>query len=518
MTRIPVQRALVSVHDKAGLVDFGRRLQAAGVEIVSSGGTAAALASAGVPVILVSDVTKASEMLGGRVKTLHPSIHGGILARLTDPAHRRDLESQGIKPFGLVVVNLYPFEATVADPSTTWDEAIEQIDIGGVALIRAAAKNQDFVGIVTTPDQYGHVASEIEAGGLEESTRRDLARQAFFRTASYDAAIVNWFESGQEIPDRLSLALERESVLRYGENPHQAAGLYREAGSSPWWWKARLLQGKEMSFNNYLDAEAAWRLANDLQQVAPEQIGPEHVGPKLVGVVIVKHNNPCGVAVADDPTLAFRRAWECDPLSAFGGVVAVNSPIDQAFADELSGRFIEVVVAPQVTVDLTERPSLRVLEAPAPHHSDFDLRRIEDGVMVQRRDRVDFENWQVVGGRQPNAIQWSDLRLAWTVAAHTKSNSVVIATEGQAVGVGAGDQSRVGAVERAVARAGARAHGAVAASDAFFPFPDGVELLADAGVTAIVAPGGSKRDEEVAAVAEARGLAFVRAGHRHFRH
>lgn len=503
MTRIPVQRALVSVHDKAGLVEFGRRLQAAGVEIVSSGGTAATLADAGVPVILVSDVTKASEMLGGRVKTLHPSIHGGILARLTDPDHRRDLESLRIKPFGLVVVNLYPFESTVADPSTTWDEAIEQIDIGGVALIRAAAKNQDFVGIVTSPDQYGHVATEIEAGGLEESTRRDLARQAFFRTASYDAAIVNWLESGEEIPRRMGLALERESVLRYGENPHQPAGLYREAGSDPWWWKARLLQGKEMSFNNYLDAEASWRLVNDLEQV---------------GVVIVKHNNPCGVAIADDPVVAFRRAWECDPLSAFGGVVAVNCPVDEQMADELFGRFIEVVVAPRVTIDLSDRPALRVLEAPAPHHSDFDLRRIEDGVMVQQRDRVGFADWQVVGDLQPTPAQLSDLRLAWIVAAHTKSNSVVIAVGGQAVGVGAGDQSRIGAAERALARAGARAHGAVAASDAFFPFSDGVELLADAGITAIVAPGGSKRDEEVSDTAKARGLAFVRAGYRHFRH
>lgn len=504
MTARPVRRALVSVHDKTGLVAFGLQLQAAGVEIVSSGGTAAALAAAGVAVTLVSDVTNAAEMLGGRVKTLHPRIHGGILAKLTNPDHRRDLESQGMEPFELVVVNLYPFEATVADPATTWDEAIEQIDIGGVALIRAAAKNQEFVGVVTSPDQYGRVAAEVASGGLLEETRRQLAREAFYRTASYDAAIVNWLEADDEVPAHFAIALQRESILRYGENPHQAAGLYRQAGSSPWWWRARLLQGKEMSFNNYLDAESAWRLSADLE------------GP---GVVIVKHNNPCGVAVAADASLAFRRAWDCDPISAFGGVVALNQPLDQALAAEIGDRFVEVVVAPVVVAGgLADRPAMRVLEAPAPHGSDLDLRRLEDGAMLQRRDRVDFSDWTVVGSRRPTPDDLSDLRLAWTVATHTKSNSVVIATKGQAVGVGAGDQSRVGAAERALARAGARAHGAVAASDAFFPFPDGVELLADAGVTAVVAPGGSKRDEEVAAAAEARGLAFVRASHRHFRH
>ena len=312
MTRIPVRRALVSVHDKTGLIEFGARLSQAGVEIVSSGGTAAALATAGIAVTLVSDVTRAAEMLGGRVKTLHPSIHGGILARLTDPEHLRDLETHGIEPFELVVVNLYPFEATVAVPFTSWDEAIEQIDIGGPTLIRSAAKNQDFVGVVTSPEQYELVATEIEAGGLELETRRSLAKSAFFRTASYDAAIVNWLEGG-DVPARLAITLDREAVLRYGENPHQQAGIYRETGTAPWWSRARMIQGKEMSFNNFLDAESAWRLVNDLSRP---------------GVVIVKHNNPCGVAIGDDLATAFLAAWDSDPLAAFGGVVALNRPLD----------------------------------------------------------------------------------------------------------------------------------------------------------------------------------------------
>jgi phosphoribosylaminoimidazolecarboxamide formyltransferase/IMP cyclohydrolase len=478
VTRIPVRRALLSVHDKTGLIQFGGRLSRAGVEIVSSGGTAAALASAGIAVTLVSDVTKAAEMLGGRVKTLHPSIHGGILARLSDPEHRRDLDTHGIEPFELVVVNLYPFEATVAVASTSWDEAIEQIDIGGPTMIRAAAKNQDFVGVVTSPAQYELVAAEIEAGGLELETRRSLAKDAFFRTASYDAAIVNWLERG-DVPTRLAVTLEKEAVLRYGENPHQQAGIYRETGTAPWWSRTRIVQGKEMSFNNYLDAESAWRLVNDLSRP---------------GVVIVKHNNPCGVAL--------------------------NRPLDAAGASAIAGRFIEVLIAPSIETvgDLETQASLRVLESPAPHGLDLDLRRIEDGVMAQRRDVVDLDGWEVMTPRIPLPNELEDLRLAWTVAAHTKSNSVVLAIGGKTVGVGAGDQSRVGSARRALDQAGERAVGSVAASDAFFPFPDGIELLAGAGISGIVAPGGSKRDAEIIAVAEQLGLVFVRALHRHFKH
>lgn len=505
MTRIHVRRALVSVHDKTGLVEFGARLSRAGVEIVSSGGTAAALAGAGIAVTLVSDVTKAAEMLGGRVKTLHPSIHGGILARLTDPEHRRDLDTHGIEPFELVVVNLYPFEATVAVESTSWDEAIEQIDIGGPTMIRSAAKNHEFVGVVTSLDQYQQVAAEIEAGGLELDTRRALARAAFFRTASYDAAIVNWLERDAEVPARLAMALEREAVLRYGENPHQQAGIYRERGAVPWWSRARMIQGKEMSFNNYLDAESAWRLVHDLERP---------------GVVIVKHNNPCGVAIADDTATAFLRAWDSDPQAAFGGVVALNRPLDGATAAVIAGRFIEVLIAPDVenVGGLEAQSALRVLQAPPPHGMDLDLRRVEDGLMVQRRDAVDLDGWEVLTARQPFPDELEDLRLAWTVASHTKSNSVVVVAGGKTVGVGAGDQSRIGSVRRALQQSGDRAIGAMAASDAFFPFPDGVELLAGAGITGIVAPGGSKRDAEVLAVAEQLGLVFVRAARRHFKH
>jgi phosphoribosylaminoimidazolecarboxamide formyltransferase/IMP cyclohydrolase len=504
VTRIPVQRALISVHDKTGLIDFGARLSRAGVEIVSSGGTAAALAAAGIAVTLVSDVTKAAEMLGGRVKTLHPSIHGGILARLSDPEHRRDLDSYGIEPFQLVVVNLYPFEATVAAASTSWDEAIEQIDIGGPTMIRSAAKNQDFVGVVTSPDQYEHVAAQIDSGGLDLETRRSLARAAFFRTASYDAAIVNWLERG-DVPARLAVTLEREAILRYGENPHQQAGIYRETGTAPWWSRTRIVQGKEMSFNNYLDAESAWRLVNDLSQP---------------GVVIVKHNNPCGVAVSDDIASAFQAAWDSDPLAAFGGVVALNRPLDAAGAGAIAGRFVEVLIVPSIDSigDLETRASLRILESPGPHRLDLDFRRVEDGLMVQRRDVVDLDGWEVMTPRIPLPNELDDLRLAWTVTAHTKSNSVVLAIGGKTVGVGAGDQSRVGAARRALDQAGERAVGSVAASDAFFPFPDGVELLAAAGITAIVAPGGSKRDSEILEVAEQLGLVFVKAPHRHFRH
>ena len=501
---VPVTRALVSVWDKTGLVEFCRGLKECGIEIVSSGGTASALAEAGVAVTLVSDVTGAAEMLGGRVKTLHPRIHAGILARRKDPSHRADLEANRIDPFELVVCNLYPFEKTVADPATTDAEAIEQIDIGGVTLIRAAAKNHEFVGVVTSPDQYPLVLEEIRSGGLVGETRHDLAHAAFFRTASYDAAIVNWFEEEETgLPGRIVLPLERVLDLRYGENPHQQAALYRQVGSSPWWEQGRLVQGKPLSFNNISDAEAAWRLVSDIESP---------------GAVIVKHANPCGVATAPKPVDAFIRAWECDPLSAFGGVIALNSPLDEETAAAISERFVEVVVAPEVW-DLGDiKEGVRVLTATPPHGHDLDLRRIEDGLLVQGRDWEDSAGWETKSLRQPGHHEEGDLRLAFTVASHTKSNAVVIVKDLAAVGVGAGDQSRVGAVEKALRQAGARAVGAVAASDAFFPFPDGVEALAAAGVTAIVAPVGSRNDAQIVETADRLGLAFVAAPRRHFRH
>ncbi len=509
MSRIPVRRALVSVYDKAGLVEFAKRLVACGAELVSSGGTARALADAGVPVTPVSAVTGAPEILGGRVKTLHPRIHGGLLADPDDPAHAEDLAAQEIEPFQLVVSNLYPFEE-VLEGGVAAGAAVELIDIGGPAMTRAAAKNHASVGIVTSPGQYDEVAAAVEAGGLDAELRRRLAATAFFRTAAYDAAIVEWLGSGDATPPYLVLPLRRQAGLRYGENPHQPAAVYadtlRPAG---WWQAARQAQGKELSFNNLVDAEAAWRLAGEFTEPA---------------AVVVKHTNPCGVAVRETPAAAFATAWECDPLSAFGGVVALNRVLDGEIAAALADRYVEVVVAPDIAADaldlLGRRPAMRVLAAPPPAGGDRDLRRLEGGLLAQERDVVAAgrDGWEVQTPRTPTDAEWADLEFAWAVAAHTKSNAVVIAADRAAVGVGAGDQSRVGAAERAVRRAGDRARGGAAASDAFFPFRDGVDVLADAGVTAIAEPGGSRRDQEVIDAAAARGVALVFTGRRHFRH
>ncbi len=508
MSRIPVRRALLSVSDKTDLIPFARRLAEAGVEIVSSGGTAEALEEAGVDAIPVAEVTGSPEILGGRVKTLHPRIHGGILADQGNEAHLADLDSQGIRTFQLVVVNLYPFEATVARAAVTEAEAIENIDIGGPAMIRAAAKNHAWVGVVTAPEQYDRVAKAVAGGGLDDELRRRLAREAFFHTAAYDAAIVTWLER-DDLPERLVLALRRRQVLRYGENPHQEGASYREVGGNGWWTTAGQLQGKEMSFNNYVDAEAAWRLAWQFTQPA---------------AVVVKHTNPSGVAEAATLVEAFEAAWEGDPLAAFGSVVAVNRPLDEVTAEAIREVFVEVVLAPQVGADalavLTGKQNLRVLEAHPPRPGGLDLRRLDAGFVAQTHDHIDEEpdDWQVVTARRPGPEEWTDLEFAWKVAAHTKSNAVVLAKDRAAVGVGAGDQSRVGAARRAVERAGARAQGAVAASDAFFPFRDGLDLLAEAGVHAIVEPGGSQNDEEVIVAAEQHGIALVFTGRRHFLH
>lgn len=505
MSPFPVERALISVHDKSNLVEFASRLRAAGVEIVSSGGTARTLAEAGITVVPVEEVTGAAEMLGGRVKTLHPNIHGGILADLGNPSHRQDLGERGIRPFQLVVVNLYPFEETVASGADE-DRIVEEIDIGGPAMVRAAAKNHAWVGAVTDPSQYDEVATAIERGGLDADLRRRLAAQAFFRTAAYDAAIVSWLHPG-DLPERMVLPLERHAVLRYGENPHQEAASYVGPGGGGWWSSADITQGKEMSFNNHLDAESAWRLACRFEEPT---------------AVIVKHSNPCGVATGADLVTAYERAWDCDPLSAFGGVVGINRPLDAATAEAITANFVEVVVAPVVdevaASILSTKPNLRVLAAEPPGDDGLDLRRIEGGFVAQVRDAPGGEEWETVSKRGPTDTEMEDLRFAWTVAAATKSNAIVVAKDGAAIGVGAGDQSRVGAAQRAVARAGDRAHGAVAASDAFFPFADGLETLAEAGVTAVVEPGGARRDDEVIAAADRLGVALVFTGRRHFLH
>ncbi len=506
MTTIPVRRALVSVSDKTGLVPFGRRLVDAGVEIVSSGGTAAELEGAGIPVTRVDTVTGFPEILGGRVKTLHPAVYGGILADPALPGHRDDLEAVGIEPFQLVVVNLYPFEATVASGDSSIEEAVEQIDIGGPAMIRAAAKNHAAVGIVVDPADYDAVADAVESGGLGGEQRAALARRAFFRTAAYDAAIVEYLEPG-DLPERVVLPLERVTALRYGENPHQPAAAYRTEGG--WWSTARQLQGKELSFNNLNDTEAAWRLVHDLDSPA---------------AVVVKHTIACGAAEGETILEAFRSAWAGDPLAAFGGVVALNGILDAATAEAIAEFFVEVVIAPEVDPAaaqvLSSKSALRVLAAPAPTDAGLDLRRLEGGFTAQVRDRVaaDPAEWDHVAGPAPHASLVDDLRIAWTVGAHTKSNAIVLAAGGAAVGVGGGDQSRVGAAQRAVAKAGDRARGAVAASDAFFPFRDGLDTLADAGVVAIAEPGGSARDADVIEAADERGITLLFTGRRHFRH
>lgn len=515
MSPVAVRRALISVSDRTGLAEFARRLHGAGVEIVSSGGTARHLADHGVPVTPVVEVTGAPELLEGRVKTLHPRIHAGILADLSREAHWEDLEAYGVTPFQLVVVNLYPFEETVAAEPPD-QEAIEQIDIGGPTLIRAAAKNHRWVGVVVSPERYDEVAAAIERGGLSDALRRDLAREAFFRTAAYDATIVAWLERGDVLPRHVVLPLERVRELRYGENPHQDGALYAPPRRAGWWRRAEQLQGKEMSFNNFVDAEAAWRLVHDLGAAG------------AAAVVVVKHTNPSGAAVAGDPGTAFERAWACDPLSAFGSVVAFDRPLDAAAAASFADRFVEVVVAPDVEDEarevLARKRNLRLLVAPPPHGRDVDARRVEDGLLLQVRDRMVPpsgpvpDRWQAVTRRAPSDEELTDLRFAWVVAARTKSNAVVLARDLATVGVGAGDQSRVGATQRALRGAGPRAEGAVAASDAFLPFRDTVDALAAAGVTALVQPGGSRRDEEVVAAADEHGMAVVFTGRRHFLH
>ncbi|MBI4259669.1 MAG: bifunctional phosphoribosylaminoimidazolecarboxamide formyltransferase/IMP cyclohydrolase [Actinobacteria bacterium] len=510
-----VRRALVAVADKTGLVPLARGLADRGVELVSSGGTAAALRKAGVPVTPVSEVTGHPEILGGRVKTLHPRIHGGILADRSNPEHVAELEELGIAPFDLVVVNLYPFRETVAAGAGP-AEAIERIDIGGPAMVRAAAKNHGSVGVVVRPERYAEVLEEIVAtGGLRASTRRALAAEAFAHTAAYDAAVAAWFGSGGPAGDRdafpafLGLSLEKVSELRYGENPHQPGGLYRLEGAAGPLGGARVLQGKEMSFNNWLDAAAARGLAWSLPAPA---------------AVIVKHANPCGTAVAGGQEEAYRAALAGDPVSAFGGVVALNAEMEEATARAMSEVFTEVVVAPAFSAGAREilagKVNLRLVEAPAPAPGRLDVRVLEGGAVVQVDDAVTEgrDEMEVATSRQPSEEEWRDLLLAWTVAAHVRSNAIVLAAGRATVGVGAGQMSRVDAVDIAVRKAGSRAGGAAMGSDAFFPFRDGIDRAAEAGVTAVIQPGGSVRDEEVLRAAEEHGMAMVITGRRHFRH
>jgi phosphoribosylaminoimidazolecarboxamide formyltransferase / IMP cyclohydrolase len=508
----PVQRALVSVSDKTGLVAFCRRLAAAGVEVVSSGGTAAALAEAGVSVRPVEEVTGSPEMLGGRVKTLHPKIHGGILADRGSTEHLADLERHGIAPFDLVVTNLYPFRETVATPGASRGDIIEQIDIGGPAMVRAAAKNHAWVGIVTSPAQYDEVVSAVESGGLDDDLRERLAREAFFHTASYDAAIVEWLEAGEDLPQRQVIALEQADVLRYGENPHQRGARYRVAGSRSWWDDVIQHQGLPLSYLNLFDAAAAWEMAHDL------------AGDGAHAVVIVKHANPCGAATGTDLADTYQRAFECDARSAFGGIVAFSHPVDaETIARMERAAQADVVIAPGYDSGVVDRlaarrKNTRVLEAPPPSAVALHHRQISGGWLIQDEYRFDATDWTVVTERQPTDEEMADARFAWRVCGHTSSNAIVLAKNSTAWGIGAGQQNRVESGQIAVAKAAGRAAGGACASDAFFPFPDGLDAAAQAGVSVVVQPGGAMKDNEVIARADELGLVMMFTGERQFRH
>jgi len=510
--RTTVSRALISVSDKTGLVELGSALRDLGVSIVSTGSTAATLRDAGVEVTDVATVTGFQEALDGRVKTLHPSIHGGILADRRLESHRKQLQELGIDPFDLVVVNLYPFEATVAR-GAGFEESIENIDIGGPAMVRAAAKNHASVGIVVDPADYSDVLAELREGGLEESTRSHLAAKAFAHTAQYDGLVAGWMATQlgtTGVNDGVQLVARPLSSLRYGENAHQQAALYERPGAPMGLAQARVLQGKEMSFNNYLDANAALLAAFD------------HEGP---AVAIIKHQNPCGIATGPTLLEAYRSAHECDPVSAFGGVIALNRELDDETADAISQVFTEVIVAPAVTEGAREvlatKKNLRLVVLPEGFELEVrDFRMISGGLLVQQRD-ADFapaSGWELVAGEPADAATLESLEFAWRAVKSVKSNAILLAQGTASVGIGMGQVNRVDSCHLAVSRAGERAQGSVAASDAFFPFADGLQILIDGGVRAVVQPGGSVRDDEVIAAAKAAGITLYLTGERHFLH
>ena len=526
-----IERALLSVSDKSGLVEFAKVLSNLGVELISTGGTRDALLKAGLTVKDVSEITHFPEMLDGRVKTLHPFVHGGILAKRDDPKHTATLNEHGIKPIDLIVCNLYPFEKTVAKPGVALHEVIENIDIGGPTMVRAAAKNYAAVAIVTDAEQYAALAEELqkENGSLSLATREKLACAAFARIAAYDAAIARYFQkrAGEPFPPSLTVSFQKKQDLRYGENPHQPAAFYVEpnhrfdcvAG-------AEAFHGKELSYNNILDLDSALNLVREFTQPA---------------AVVVKHNNPCGAAVATTLADAFQLAFDGDPLSAFGGILAFNRTLDEATALRLAepNRFVECIIAPdfeKAAVEiLTTKPTwrknvrlLKILHAERDEHigkrtshapgEDLDYRRVDGGLLVQFRDRGASSEWKPVTKRTPTAKEQADLEFAWTVCKHVKSNAIVLVKDGMVIGVGAGQMSRVDSVQIAIRKAGDRVKGAVLASDAFFPFRDNVDAAAAAGVLAIVQPGGSQRDADSIAACDEHGLAMLFTGVRHFRH
>ncbi len=507
-----MRRALISVYDKTRLIEVGSALHAAGVEILSTGSTAKNLADAGIPVIEVSQYTGFPEIMGGRVKTLHPRIHSGILADQNNPEHLAAIADLDIAPFDLVIINLYPFAETIAS-GAGFAECIEQIDIGGPSMLRGAAKNHGSVAAISHPSQYDQLITAISAGGFTEAERRQLALEVFRTTAQYDLAIANWLgaSDSNELPDWFGQIWSRKSSLRYGENPHQEAAIY--SGATSGIVNAEQLHGKEMSFNNYTDADAAWRAVLDHRDPA---------------VAIMKHANPCGVAVCElGVAVAYQHAHECDPVSAFGGVVAANRKVDLAMAEPLSKIFTEVLIAPDFDEDalelLMKKPSIRILKCDVTTINPLELRPVSGGMLLQATDVIDAHgdspaHWNQVSGEPVDLQTMKDLQFAWRSVRSVKSNAILLAKMTASVGIGMGQVNRVDSARLAVSRAGDRVKGSVAASDAFFPFADGLQILIDAGVTAVVQPGGSVRDEEVIAAAKTAGIAMFFTNTRHFSH
>ncbi|HEU4803400.1 MAG TPA: bifunctional phosphoribosylaminoimidazolecarboxamide formyltransferase/IMP cyclohydrolase [Solirubrobacterales bacterium] len=520
---LPIRRALISVSDKSGVVDFARGLEALGVEIVSTGGTAAALREGGVEVRTVEELTGAPEILDGRVKTLHPRLHGALLAVRDDPDHAATLADEGIEEIDLVCTNLYPFERAAARREASDAEIIENIDIGGPAMIRAAAKNHRYVAVVVRPESYDAVLAELEEGdgAISTGTRHWLANEAFAVTARYDAAISGWFgERYEDFPTHRTVSMEKFLDLSYGENPHQRGALYTEVGA-----RGHVLSrvskehGKDLSFNNVLDLDSARSLLADLDDPA---------------CVIVKHNNPCGAAEGESALDAYEKALACDPLSAYGGVIALNRPVDEELARRLHENFVEVLIAPgyegEAMATLQQKQAIRILENTEQrlHRSDLDMKRVRGGMLVQELDGVagDREGMTVESGGEPSELEWLDIAFAWKVCKHVRSNAIVLAKDRQTIGIGAGQMSRVDSVRLAIEKcrtafgeeADARLNGCVVASDAFFPFADGPQAAVEAGARTVVQPGGSKRDDEVIAACEKAGVTMVFTGRRHFRH
>jgi len=504
-----IRRALVSVYDKTRLLEIGKVLSEAGIEILSTGSTAKNLAAVGIPVVEVSEYTGFPEIMGGRVKTLHPRVHSGILADQSNPEHLNAIAELDIAPFDLVIINLYPFAETIAS-GANFAESIEQIDIGGPSMLRGAAKNHNSVAVVCKTSQYDALIEAIKAGGFTFEQRKALALEVFRTTTEYDLAIATWLGSSEELPDWFGRIYKRDNTLRYGENPHQSAAIY--SGGPAGIVGAVQLHGKEMSFNNYTDADAAWRAALDHEQPC---------------VAIIKHANPCGIAISTEIAVAHSKAHECDPVSAFGGVVAANRQVSLAMAQKLSEIFTEVVIAPSYEAGavelLAQKPSIRILQCDVTTISKLEMRPVSGGALLQETDLINapgdsLASWTQVCGEKVNDELMRDLEFAWKSVRAVKSNAILLSKDGASIGIGMGQVNRVDSARLAVTRAGDRVKGSVAASDAFFPFADGLQILIEAGITAVVQPGGSVRDDEVIAAAQNAGIAMFFTGTRHFSH